>query len=47
MTEPTQRKCIFSLTGGRTGTKFLSHLIGENTDSISIHESLRAVDFGT
>ena len=47
MAEPTQRTCIFSLTGGRTGTKFLSLLISENTDSISIHESLRAVDFGT
>lgn len=43
----TPRKRIFSLTGGRTGTMFLSQLIAENADIYSVHEPLGVVDFGT
>lgn len=43
----TNPKRIFCLTGGRTGTMFLSHLISANTDITSVHEPLGVVDFGT
>ena len=43
----TNPKRIFCLTGGRTGTMFLSHLISANVDITSVHEPLGVVDFGT